>query len=491
MDDNLAASLARRAETRGWRDRPLFRTAGGTLGHGAVHDAAARASGVLHAAGVRSGDRVLIALPDSPAFVAALLGTLRLGAVAVPTGPEQSPDEHAHIVADAEPRTVVCAPDLAGRFAGRHVITGDDLADEPACVPDPEPVGPDAPAYVQYTSGTTGTPKGVVHRHGDAEGYVRALADGALALTSSDVVLSPAKACYPFGLGATVFFPMFRGASAVLWPDVPTVAGLLEQARTHRPSLLFTVPTLYARLVAADGADLREAFGTLRAALSAGEPLLPSLAARVEDALGCPILDGLGSTEAGHTFISNTITRRRRGTLGVPLDPFEIEVRVDGRPARTGETGVLYVRGPSVTREYLGRPERTARVLGADGWLLTGDLVHVDEDGFVHHHGRVRDQVTVLGEPVAPVEVERTLGRHPGVVEVAVVPDADGDLRAFVVLDDATAPTRATEDDLIGFAGDRLPAHKVPRSVVFMAEMPRTSSGKIRRAVLARTGRGA
>ncbi|MCP2341978.1 AMP-binding protein [Actinomadura rupiterrae] len=490
MEGNLASILARRADTHGWRDRPLFYAGDSTFSHGEVHDAAARAAGVLHAAGVRRGDRVLLALPDSVALVAALFGTLRLGAVAVLTGPEQGEREHAYVLADAAPQAVVCAPELSPRFPSVQVLTGDDLADEPLFVPGPVAVDADDPAYIQYTSGTTGKPKGAVHRHTDAEAYFRAMGVGALAMTQADVVFSLAKACYPYGLGATVLFPMFSGAASVLWAAQPSVEGAAEQARRHRPTLLFTVPTWYARLVAAPERDagVRGAFGSLRAAASAGEPLLPSLADRIEHVLGCPVLDGLGSTEVGHTFVSNTVTRRRRGALGVPLDPYEIAVRNEsghGRAARPGEPGVLYVRGPSVMLEYLGKPEQTSEVLSPDGWLRTGDLVHVDEDGFVHHHGRVLDQVTVSGRRVSPLEVERILGQHPGLVEVAVVPDAaePGVLHAYAV-----AITGADEmvllAELLDLARTRLPEHKVPATVNFLAELPRTSTGKIRRSAL-------
>ncbi|WP_067477856.1 class I adenylate-forming enzyme family protein [Actinomadura hibisca] len=507
MEGNLADVLARRADTYGWRDRPLFHAGEAVFSHGEVHDAAARAAGVLHAVGIRPGHRVLLALPDSVAFVTALLGTLRLGAVAVLAGPEQSEAEHAHLLADADPQAVVCAPELVGRFPAVHAVTGEDLTDEPAMVPEPVAVEPGAPAYVQYTSGTTGPPKGVVHRHSDPLVYLRALGIGALGVRSDDVVFSLSKACYPFGLGASVFFPMLAGCSAVLWERQPSVAGAVEQARRHRPTLLFTVPTWYARLVGAPdaAAPVRAAFSSLRAALSAGEPLLPSLADRIEEVLGCPVLDGLGSTEVGHTFVSNTVTRRRRGTLGTVLDPFEIAVRVEhGQgggppvPARTGETGVLYVRGPSVMREYLGRPEQTAEVLSPDGWLRTGDLVHVDEEGFVHHHGRLLDQVTLAGHRVTPLKVERVLGQHPAVVEVVVVPGpgdvpgAEGVLRAFAVLEECAVreeralPLPDLAEDLLAFARERLPAHEVPQSVTFLAELPRTATGKIRRSALGR-----
>lgn len=490
MEGNLAAALAARAHGRRWCDRPLYYAGDAVLSHGEVHDAAACASGVLHGAGVRRGDRVLVALPDSIGFVSAFLGTVRLGAVAVLAGPEQTGAEHAHVAADARPAAVVCGRGLVQRFRSACVLTDDDLAAPSVMVPEPAPVPPDAPAYVQYTSGTTGRPKGAVHRHGDAHTYFQAMGRGALELMPGDVTLSLSKACYPFGLGATVFFPMLSGGAAVLWPEQPSVRGAVEQARRHRPTVLYTVPTWYARLVGSpDRNAVRVAFATLRAAASAGEPLLATLADRIEEILGCPVLDGLGSTEVGHTFVCNTVAQRRRGALGVVLEPYEIEVRGEGGRVRPGEPGALYVRGPSVMAGYLGRPEETAEVLAGDGWLCTGDLARVDADGFVHHHGRALDRVTVSGKQVLPLEVERVLGRHPSVVEAAVI--ATGDvtaperaLCAFVVIEAGVAGTAELERELLDLARAELRPHEVPRSVTFLNELPRTSTGKIRRSAL-------
>jgi acyl-coenzyme A synthetase/AMP-(fatty) acid ligase len=414
VNGNLAATLARRAELFGWLDRPLFHTSESLYTHGAVHAAIGRASGVLHSAGVARGHRVLVALPDSVGLVAALMGTLRLGAVAVLTSPERPRAEHAHILHDTRASTVVCPAGLASRFPGTQVLTPGDLTGEPASIPDAEPLPPEAPAYIQYTSGVTGSPRGVVHRHSDARAYVEALALGALGLGPADVVLSASKACYPYGLGNSLLFPMCCGASAVLWPGRTGPAELGAQARRHRVTLLFGTPTVYRGLLDGDPGD----FASLRAAAATGEPLPPGLADRVESFLGCPLIDGLGTTEVGHIFVSNTITRRRRGTLGLPLTPYEIQVRTgDGRPARVGQQGLLYVKGPSVFLEYLGLPGKTAEVLDRDGWLCTGDLVHVDADGFVHHHGRAADPEAVDGITVAPCP-----GRAEGVSESTAVP---------------------------------------------------------------------
>lgn len=493
MEGNLAASLAERAALYGWRDRPLFRSDAGTHTHGHVHDAAARAAGALHATGIRPGLRVLIALPDSIALATALLGTLRLGAVAVLVGPEQPAEHHARAAADAEPVALVCDDAGLGKRLGiPRVLTPAALAGGSGPAPDPPALPPGAPAYVQYTSGTGGRPKGAVHRHTDPRAYFYAMALGALGMSADDVMLSVSKACDPYGLGNTILFPMFCGASAILWPNRPTVRGVLRQARRHRATMLLSTPSFYARLAAAFGPDAdASAFSSLRAAASATEPLLPSLADRVEAVLGCPVLDGLGTAEVGHTFISNTVTRRRRGTLGVALDPYEISVRTgNGRAAAAGEQGVLHVRGPSVAVECLGAPGEAAGAPDADGWLSTGDLVHLDADGFVHHYGRVEDLETVEGGVVAPLSVERALGVHPAVAEVAVARDPrgaredGGTLRASVVLTAGHRPSTALKEELLGLAGDRLPPHAVPRSVRFVPDLPRTPWGKVDRAAL-------
>jgi 4-hydroxybenzoate adenylyltransferase len=490
MEGNLASALAQRAQTHGWRSRPLFHTGAKTYTHGSVHDAAAVAAGALHAAGVRPGRRVLIVLPDSVGLVTAFLGTLRLGAVAVFGGPELPARTHTYIGDDAQPAAVVCPANLADRFSGVPMLDPGDLRNQRALIPDPVHVPPDTPAYVQYTSGTTGPPKGVVHSHGDPQAYFAALATGALGVTDGDVLFSVPKASYPYGLGNTVLFPMFSGGSSILWPDRPTPRGVVEQARRHRPTLLFGFPYFYRRLAGhlrRFPAD-QSVFARLRAAASASELLVPVLADRARRTLGCPVLDGLGSTEVGHNYISNTVTRNRPGSVGVVLDPYEIEVRTaSGAPARTGERGVLHVRGPSVMAHYLGKPEQTAEVLGPDGWLDTGDLVHLDADGFVHHHGRLVDMETVAGTVVAPADVERVLGRHPAVGEVAVVRDlTTGRLRAFVVPIFEVGPSPELAVALLELAGRALPEPLAPHAVTFLAELPRSPGGKVRRAVLRR-----
>ncbi|GAB3671071.1 hypothetical protein GCM10027589_39890 [Actinocorallia lasiicapitis] len=485
--ENLAVLLAERALTYGWRDRTAFRWSDGTrtetITHGRVHESAARAAGVLAERGVRAGGRVLIVLPDGPGLVAALLGTFHLGAVAVTASPHATAEDHAHILRDADPWIVVCEPGLADRF-GPVMLARDLLAEttgRPVRIPPPARVTHATPAYVQYTSGTTGPPKGVIHRHGDPLAYCRA-SGRALEVGRDDVLFSASKACYPWGFGVTVVFTLYFGASALLWPDRAGGPGIADQLRRHRPTLLFTTPPLYASLTSTGGllGGPGGSFGgSLRAACTAGEPLLPALRDRVERALGCPLLDGLGSTEAGHTFVANTVRRRRDDTLGVVLDPYEISIRTgDGREAAEGETGSLYVRGPSIMAGYLNLPERTASALDPGGWLATGDLVHRDADGFIHHHGRAEDLEQLEGgRSVAPVLLERHLGGHPAVAEVAVVGDGRR-LRAFVVPLPGLDPATHLREQLLGRTEGGV------QEITFVPGLPRSPSGKIRRSVL-------
>ena len=487
---NLAQSLADRAAGRGWNDRPAFRAGDRTVTHGDVHDGAARAAGVLRAAGVRPGDRVLVALPDTIEFVWVFLGTVRLGAVAVLVNPLLSADEHAYMLADSAPTLVVCTDELAPRFAAAPVLRSRELEPKmrdarPAVSVPAHPAEADTLAYAQYTSGTTGRPKAALHGHADPAVFYQAMGVHALRLRPDDVLLSVSKAFFAYGLGNTVIFPLFVGASAVLWEPRPTPADVSELARRHQPTVLFAVPTFYAKLL--DEGD-REPFGCLRTAVSAGEALVPALADRAESWLGCPVLDGLGSTEVGQTFVSNTLDHRRAGSIGVALPPYEVEVRdEEGRPLPAGAQGVLYVRGPSVLRAYLNKPEATAEAF-VDGWLRTGDLVRLDEDGFLHHGGRADDMEMVGGITMSPYEVEQLLATHPAVSEVAVaaVRERNGAsvLRAFVVTAAGHRDADGLEGELRDLARQHLARYKVPRSVRVLPALPRTATGKLRRYVL-------
>ena len=470
---NLAGVLERRAVDGGWADDVAFLCGDRSYTHAEVHAGAARVAALLARLGAGRGDRVLIALPDGIEFVWAFLGAIRLGAVAVPVNPRLTPADHAELPADV----VVCRGVLVDRFEGVPVVAGEDLAaTAAACPPIPAAeVHAADPAYAQYTSGTTGVPKAAVHAHAHPPAYFDAFAGPAIALGRDDVVLSVSKLYFAYGLGNALFFPLLAGCRAVLHaahPVAEDVAGLVAR---HRVTVLFSVPTFYARLVAAgDG----RAWSSLRVAVSAGEALGAALAARAEALLGCPVLDGVGSTEVGQTFASNTLACARPGTVGRALPPYR--VRVVGAP--TGEAGALEVSGPTLP---LGHPGE---------WLATGDLASLDAEGFLRLHGRADDVEQVGGISVSPQEVEAVLARHPGVSEVAVAGILGGDgasrLEAFVVAAPDAGWSDVLEAELVALARAELAPFKVPRSVTFVDALPRTPTGKLRRFLL-RTGQAA
>ncbi len=484
---NLAAVAEAAAREHRWMERVALVVDERTYSHHHVHDGAARAASALAAAGVRRGDAVLLALADGAEFAWAFLGAVRLGAVALPVNPSLPPDDHRFLLGDSAAVVVVCDDDLVGRFPG-PTLTASDLASSIALL-DPHPavtVGSGDAAYAQYTSGTTGVPRAAVHRHSDPFVYARAFADGAIAMAPGDVVLSVSKMYFAYGLGNSLFFPLLTGARAVLHPRRPRPNDIAELVRRHRASVLFAVPTFYANLLRED--TPREPFASLRVAVSAGERLAESLAERTVEHLGCPVLDSLGSTEVGQAFAGATLGRSRPGTVGPALDPYEIAVRDEaGRGCAPGVVGKLWVRGPTVLLEYLGHPEATAAAL-RDGWLCTGDLASLDQDGFLSHHGRADDLEMVGGITVAPQEVEDLLARHPGVAEVAVAVVADeagaSRLEAFVVPAPGASGHDQLADELREVARARLAAYKVPRVFRFVDALPRTATGKLRRFVL-------
>ncbi|MET9906753.1 benzoate-CoA ligase family protein [Streptomyces sp. NPDC006476] len=482
---NLAAQLAGLAEWRGWTDRPAFHQGHRVWTHGQVHALAAKAATVLDGHGVRPGDRVVLALPDGIAWVTAFLATARLGAAAVLVNPELPAADQAFMAADTAAVLCVTGPGLEDRFAGRERLGADQLlALSASAGPAPaHPVDAHTPLYVQYTSGTTGRPKGVVHTHGDPKTYHDLIGRRLLRITRDDVTLSVSKLYFAYGFGNGFVFPLFSGSSAVLVDRRPTPAAVDELVARHQVTLLYSVPSAYAALVADRGSGHEACFASVRAAVSAGEGLPDGLGGRITELLGAPVLEQIGSTEAGHAFCANSFEHNHPGTVGRPVPGFEVELRDRaGRPVPDGTEGELWVRGPTVTPGYLNRPEETARTL-VGGWLATHDRAVREPDGSYRHLGRADDMEMVGGITVSPLEVEAVLRTHPAVREVAVVTVTDGTgvgrLRAFVV--PVTPVPDGLRDDLLRLARERLAAFKVPRSVSLVASLPRTPTGKLRR----------
>jgi acyl-coenzyme A synthetase/AMP-(fatty) acid ligase len=467
---NLAVDLETRAAEGGWSGDVAFLVGDRSFTHAEVYGGAARTGSLLSGLGAGRGARILIALPDGVEFAWAFLGAVRIGAVAVPVNPRLTVADHRAAAADAA--VVVCSADLIDRFEGRPVVVAEGLEARLAQYPPAAaaPVAATDAAYAQYTSGTTGLPKPAVHAHGHPLVYVEAFARPAIALARTDVVLSVSKLYFAYGLGNSLFFPLATGCRAVLHPAHPRPDDIADLVQRHRATVLFGVPTSYAHVVA--GTD-PAAFASVRVAVSAGEALGVTLAERARAFLGCPILDGLGSTEVGQTFASNTLECWKDGTVGRGLPPYRVAVRDESAcDLPPGEVGALWVAGPTLP-------------LGSGEWLCTGDRAVLDDEGFLQLHGRTDDMEMVGGISVSPMEVEAVLGRHPAVTEVAVagVVGSDGAsrLQAFVV---AAPGAGDLEAELLAMARAELAPFKVPRSVAVVDALPRTPTGKLRRFVL-------
>ncbi|MBA0051242.1 acyl-CoA synthase [Streptomyces sp. AJS327] len=481
---NVAAALEAATAERGWTDRPAFHEADRTVTHGRVHDLSARAATLLAEHGVTAGRGVLIALPDGIAWVVAFLATARLGAVAVLANPGLTAERHQYLAKDSGAHLVLAEDTLAGHFPDAPRLTGERLLAS-AATRAPAPAAPasaDQPLYLQYTSGTTGLPKGVVHRHADLELYQTGAGAQVLGFGAEDVALSVSKLFFAYGLGNSLAFPLWSGGAAVLEPEPPKPARIAALAARHRVTYLFAVPSAYANILAeTDAAD----FASVRAAVSAGERLTDDLRERATAFLGAPLYDQLGSTEAGHAIATNGVAFHAPGTVGRPAPGFEAEIRDRaGRPVPDGSVGELWVRGPTVTRGYHGLPEESARTL-VDGWLCTRDRAVRHPDGSLTPCGRTDDLEMVGGITFSPLEVERVLARHPAVHDIAVACLRDergaSKLRAYVVpRQDGTDPV-ALEAELLALARTHLEPYKVPRSVRVTPVLPRTATGKLQR----------
>jgi benzoate-CoA ligase family protein len=469
-------------------------------------EVAAQADQVAHALvglGVRPEERVPIVLCDSPEWVAAFLGTLRVGAVAVPMSTMLMGDDLAFLCNDARARVAIADAALgqavAGMAAGaaelEHlVLTGEGdvivprhvathrfaqwaVGDKPFT---PYATWPDSPAFWLYTSGTTGQPKGAMHRHADLPFTAQTYGQQVLGITRSDRVYSVAKLFFAYGLGNSLTFPFSVGACTALDPGCPTPAGVARAVKAAQPTLFFAVPTFYGALLASPVPT--DTFASVRYAISAGEPLPAGIFRRFKARFGVEILDGIGTTEALHIFISNAPGDIHPGRSGRLVPGFDAKLLDDnGQPVPDGKPGHLYVCGESIATGYWCRTEVTRQTfLGP--WLRTGDVFSRSEDGVYTYGGRSDDMLKAGGIWVCPAEVEATLLTHPGILEAAVVgrPDEFGNDKpvAFVVAAPGQTPTA---DELITLCAQRLASFKRPRDVVFCDELPKTATGKIQR----------
>jgi benzoate-CoA ligase family protein len=452
--------------------------------------------------GVRPEERVPLALLDTPEFVAAFLGALRLGAVPVPMSTMLTGEELAFLCSDARARVAIGdgrLPGLGAMAAGAAeltdlVVVGDPqvaLPDRVALWPwdawatdgDPipaYPTWPDSPAFWLYTSGTTGRPKGAMHRHVDLGFTAQTYAQQVLGIDPADRCYSVAKLFFAYGLGNSLTFPLSVGATAILDPGRPTPQGVAAAVRAERPTLFFAVPGFYAALLAAELPE--DTFASVRYAVSAGEPLPAGIYHRFRERFGVDILDGIGTTEALHIFISNRPGDIHPGCSGRLVPGYRARlVDDDGAEVPPGRPGHLLVAGESVATGYWCRTEVTRRTF-LGGWLRTGDVYVRSQDGVFTYQGRSDDMLKAGGIWVSPAEVEATLVEHADVLEAAVVgrPDADGVSWpvAYVVRLPGREPSAA---ELIDFCRQRLAAFKRPRDVVFVAELPKTATGKIQR----------
>ncbi|GAB1509002.1 benzoate-CoA ligase family protein [Actinophytocola sp. KF-1] len=472
-----------------------------TLTYTELSDETRRVAAGFRALGLRPEERVMLCMADGVELLTGILGAMHMGAVPVPVSTMVTGAELASVLADSRARILCVSTEFAGaaRVAlavatevTQVVVDGDtDLpgvawsalraAGERGEV---YPTWADSPAFWLYTSGTTGKPKGAMHRHGSVRDVAVRYGQGVLGVTADDRTLSVPKLFFAYGLGNSAFFPLSAGATAILERARPTPAGIAARVRETAPTLFFGVPTFYSALLNSDIPD--DTFSSVRQGVSAGEPLPPVLYHRFRERFGVEVLDGLGSTEALHIFLSNRPGAVHPGSSGTPVDGYRVEIRDDrGVPiAGPGEPGDLFLSGPSVATGYWCRTETTRTVFQGE-WLRTGDTYVRNEDGTYTCLGRSNDMLKAGGIWVSPAEVEERLLEHPDVAEAAVVARRDEEGLDKPVACVVPVSGRAVDEDaLVAWCREGLAAYKRPRAVVAMAELPKTATGKIRRNVL-------
>jgi acetyl-CoA synthetase len=502
--DNLA---------NGRGDRLALTGPAGTLSYAELCAEASRWGHGFQSLGLTRGDRILMFLDDTPAYPAAFFGAVRSGFVPLLINTLTPPDLLQFYLSDSGASVAVADAEFCPRFDAQAckdtrlrtlVVVNGVVGDH--SVPDTIAAEPwlrgfstdlaeadtyrNEMAFWMYSSGSTGRPKGIVHLQHDMAYSDAAFARNVLKLEPDDICFSVPKIFFAYGFGNSITFPFSVGAATLLLPGQPRPAAIFEAIERFRPTVFFGLPTLYTSLTKADSAAKTD-FSSLRMALSAAEVLSAEVFNGWKALTGLEIVEGLGSTEALHIYLSNRPEKKKLGAAGLRVPGYEIALRdKEGREVGDNEEGILWVRGDSNTPLYWNRPDKSAETIRDGGWIYTGDRFVRDGDGFHFFRGRTDDLIKISGQWVYPLEVELCLAEHPEVRECAVfaaeLPDRRMTLKAVVVMNasafNATDATKMLQD----YVKAKLLPYKYPREVHFIDELPKTGTGKIDRQALLR-----
>ena len=463
--------------------------------------------------GLERGDRVLMFMDDTPSYPAAFFGAVRAGFVPLLINTLTPPDLLQFYLSDSGSAVAVADAEFCSRFdavackdtalhtlivvngaAGAHAVSGTLIARDwlpgfPAGLAEAD-THRNEMAFWMYSSGSTGRPKGIVHLQHDMAYSEKAFAQSVLKLGPDDVCFSVPKMFFAYGFGNSTTFPFSVGATTLLLPGQPKPSAIFDAIGRYRPTIFFGLPTLYTTLTNAEGAE-RADFSSLRMALSAAEVLSSDIFNGWKRLTGLEIVEGLGSTEALHIYLSNRTDNKKLSAAGLRVPGYEVVLKDrEGNEVGDDTEGILWVRGDSNTPLYWNRPDKSAETLREGGWIYTGDLFVRDKDGFYFFRGRADDLVKISGQWVYPLEVELCLAGHPDVRECAVfaaeLPDRRMTLKAVVVTNSATGDEAGTTKALQDFVKAKLLPYKYPREIKFAGELPKTGTGKIDRQAVMR-----
>jgi len=498
--------------SRGWGGRLALTGPTGERSYAELCAEASRWGHGFQSLGLGRGDRVLMFLDDTPAYPAAFFGAVRAGLVPLLTNTLTTPDLLQFYLSDSGATAAVADAEFCARFdatackdtalrtlivingaAAQHAVPNTVIAEQwlrgfPAELAEAD-THRNEMAFWMYSSGSTGRPKGIVHLQHDMAYTEAAFGRNVLKLRDSDVCFSVPKIFFAYGFGNSITFPFSAGAATLLLPGQPKPAAIFAAIERFRPSVFFGLPTLYTSLTKADGAAATD-FSSLRMALSAAEVLSAEVFNAWKLLSGLEIVEGLGSTEELHIYLSNRPDRKKVGAAGLRVPGYEIALKdKDGREVGDNEEGIMWVRGDSSTPLYWNRPDKSAETIRDGGWIYTGDRFVRDSDGFYFFRGRADDLVKISGQWVYPLEVELCLAEHPDVRECVVfaleLPDRRMTLKAVVVMNSRTFDAGEATTMLQDFVKANLLPYKYPREIKFIDELPKTGTGKIdRQAVM-------